>query len=201
MLRICMKNAIRIPKCADILYGMIKSLLPAAVLAGTVFLVSTQAWSQLPPQDLVRHSAPVSGSLEEIRGRRRAHLLVMRSNTVDASADPAQVAVDAVRSGMRTERRFRYTFAVIGKKLNKYIRDYQVISGVGDPTQADFVIVFNLLRYRRILNSIYPEGEMYVVSCNPPGPARVLWRTEKQMLAEDATSKLVKALKEVNGQR
>ena len=180
---------------------MVKFFWPAAVLVGAVFLLSTQARSQEPQEDPVPNSPLVLGSLSEIRGKRRAHLLVMRSNTVNVGGDPAQVAVDAVRSGMRTERRLRYTFSVIGKKLNKYIRDYQLISGVGDPTQADFVIVFNLLRYRRILNSIYPEGEMYVVSYNAPGLARVLWQTEKQMLAEDAASKLVKALKEVNGLR
>ena len=157
------------------------------------------------PQETARHpnsqSDPVTGSLDEIRGKRRVHLLVIRSNTVDASGDPAQVAVEAVREGRRTERRFRYTYATIGKKLNKYIREYQGISGVSDPTQADYVIVFNLLRYRRILNSVYPEGEMFVVSYSPPAPARVLWRTEKEMLADDAAAKLVKALKGVNGQR
>jgi hypothetical protein len=142
----------------------------------------------------------IQGSLYEIKEKPRAQLLIIRSAVLDAS-DPAKGAVDAVRAGQQTERRHRYPYAVIAKKLNDYIRKYGSLTDAEDAEHADYVIVFNLMRYRRILNSIYPSGEMYVISYRPPGPARVLWKTEKEMLAEDAVNSLIRALKIVHGQR
>lgn len=150
------------------------------------------------PRSIVSFS---EGSLVEIKGKLNAHLIVIRSGVLEASGDSAASVVEAVRAGATTDRRHSYVYSVIGRKLNKYIRKYKTLSAVEKPSQADFFIVFNLLGYRRILYSYYPYGEMFVITNRTDGPARVLWRTPKEATAEDATQKLIAALKLINGQR
>lgn len=142
-----------------------------------------------------------TGSLVEIKGKPRAHLIVFRATIVDARGDSAAAVAQAVLNKQETEGRFRYTYAIIAMKLNKYIREYRTLSDSRTFEQADSFIVFNLVRYRRILDRRYPSGEMFVISLPTPDSARVLWRTEKEMLAEDAVNLLIRELKTVNGQR
>jgi hypothetical protein len=165
----------------------------------TVLIAACQGVAQ---NSVHADAAPLSvpGSLAEIKGKRTARLVVIRPSTIDFN-DPSRAAVEAVRSGQITGRRQWYAYAVIAKKLNKYIKKYGTMAGAEDVLKADYVIVFNLLRYRRMLYSYYPSGEMYVISYQDPGPARILWKTGKEMLAEEATSELIRAMKTALGQR
>jgi hypothetical protein len=146
-------------------------------------------------------SPPVAfGTLDEIRGKRLVRLLVVRPRTVSAS-DPTQGVVAAVASGADTSPRLRWTHDLIARRLNKYIRKYRSMTAILPGMEPDYVIVFHLLRYRAVLNGVYPSGDMYVVSYKAPGPARILWRTSKEMFEEDATKELLKALKASRGEK
>lgn len=144
------------------------------------------------------------GTLEEVRNKRLVRLLVIRPRTVDAS-DPTQgvpsAVVSAVTSGAETNPRLRWTHDLIARRLNKYIRKYRSMTAIPPGMEPDYIIVFHLLRYRVVLNGVYPSGEMYVVAYKPPGPPRVLWRTQKEMFEEDATKELLKALKAARGEK
>jgi hypothetical protein len=77
------------------------------------------------------------------------------------------------------------------------------LSAVQHLAEADYIIYFNLLEYRRTINGIYPYGELYVIrnqrADNSLAP-RIVWRTEKAMWAEDAVKQFIKALKKVRGE-
>jgi hypothetical protein len=141
----------------------------------------------------------VEGRVDELRGKSRARLLVIRSSVIDVEGS-AKSAVDAV-AGELTQRKYRRTFNTIAMVLNKYMNKHGTITGVNSSGAVDFFIVFNLVRYRQILNYVYPSGELYVIAQPDDGPARLLWRTPKEMLAEDAAKKFVDALKQLYGQR
>ena len=140
------------------------------------------------------------GSLEELKGKRRVRLLVIRPRTVSV-ADPALVAADAVREGAETDQRYGRVHDAIAKRLNKYINKYRSMEGAPRAEAADYVIVFNLVRFKRVLNTLYPWGEMYVITYREPGPPRVLWKTPKEMFYDDATGDLIKALKRMRGEK
>jgi hypothetical protein len=72
-----------------------------------------------------------------------------------------------------------------------------------DLSDADYVIYFNLIEYRRILNTIYPYGELFVIVKGSPEnqkPPRIVWKAKKVLWAGDAISDLIKDLKMVRGE-
>ena len=127
-------------------------------------------------------------------------LLVISPATVDAR-DPTAGVVEAIRSGRKVSTRHRRVFNAIAKKLNKYMDKYGSMTAVEDPGEADFFIVFNLLRYRRMLNGFYPYGEMMVIAGRAPAPERVLWKTDREMFVEDAANDMLKAIKASRGEK
>ena len=55
----------------------------------------------------------------------------------------------------------------------------------------------------RILNAIYPYGELFVIVKGSPQeskPPRIVWRARKMLVAEDAIRDLIKALKALRGE-
>ena len=65
------------------------------------------------------------------------------------------------------------------------------------------MIFFNVVEFRRILNTFYPYGELYVIVKGSPEelkPPRVVWRAKKVLFAEDAIGDLIKDLKAVRGE-
>ena len=159
-----------------------------ALLIAAGEVVRAQAKADEPPS--VSH-----GTLEEIRDKRKAHLMIITSDVVDVRSPEAGVA-QAVQNYKPETGRQRRVYLDIAKRLNKYIRKYGSMVGVNEPSDAEFLVVFNLLRYRRILYSLYASGEMYVLINRPNQPVRILWKTGKEMLSEDATSKLIEVLKQ-----
>jgi hypothetical protein len=158
-----------------------------------LLLVATEA---ARAQNQTQDDAPLvtRGSLEEIRDKRKARLIVISSDVLDVR-EPESGLARAVRNYKPETGRQRRVYTEIARRLNGYIRKYGSMIGVTDPASADYIVVFNLLRYRRILYSVYASGEMYIVLDRPNEPIRILWKTEKEMLSDDATTKLLNALK------
>ena len=174
------------------------ALLSLAVLQGAAALTARAQSGAAPPAP--DRPAVVYGSLAELRGKRRMRLLVVRLHTVSA-VDAALSAAEAARAGGKTEGRYGHLHNYIARELNKYIDKYGSMVAARRDEEADFVIVFNLLRYRRVLREAYPSGEMFVISHREPGPPRVLWHTPKEMFYDDATKRLIEDLKESRGER
>jgi hypothetical protein len=150
-----------------------------------------------------RHSV-VTGSLSEVKDKRRVLLLTGRSNTVDVR-DAAKTALEAAHR-MAANRRSRHhlSYFIIAQKLNKYIRKYKSMAAVENVAEAEFIIVFNVLEMRRSLGGIYPYGELFVITNDPEAnqPPRILWQTEKNLVwAEEAAGQFIKALKATRGEK
>lgn len=146
----------------------------------------------------------VQGSLDELRGKQRALLLVKRSLVLDAKDLGRSIIEEAYQADRRGNNTNRFVFGTIGRKLNEYIRKHKSMSAVERATDADFIIFFNLLEHRRMLYSYYPYGEMFVILNQPQGSnlaPRIVWKTDRVLWAEDAAKKFIKELKRVRGER
>lgn len=141
----------------------------------------------------------------ELRDLHNVYLMVIRNPVIDAR-DNGQSLIEAVYRAHENghSRRYRYTFAVIAKKLNKYINKYQSMNAVERVADADFLVVFNVLEHRNLLGAYYPYGEIYaIINRRPdsPHPPRVAWKARKVLWAEDAAEEFLKTLKAVRGER
>ncbi|MCA1633015.1 MAG: hypothetical protein LC802_04645 [Acidobacteria bacterium] len=149
-------------------------------------------------------AAVTEGSLAELKSLRRVMLLVTRSLVVDAR-DPGKALVrEAYGADPQTKRRHRFAFNPIAQKLNDYMKKYGGMSASQEVGDAEYILVFNLLEYKRVLGRYYPYGEMYVVLNQPPDSPqspRILWRGSKVLWAEDAASEFIRELKAVRGQK
>jgi hypothetical protein len=146
----------------------------------------------------------VQGSLLEIKERRRAILIVVRSSVIVVGNSGAAIIDEALKTGPRDVRRHYYPYNVIAGKLNQYMRKHRSMSAVERVEQADYIIYFNLVEYRRTINGVYPYGELYVILNRGAGdakPARIIWKTGKPMWAEDAVKAFLGELKRVRGER
>jgi hypothetical protein len=132
-----------------------------------------------------------------------ALLVVLRAGIVNAS-DNERTIIDMVLRADPTPRgRFQWVYGTISKKLNRYVRKYGSLSAANDLTQADFVIFFNLLEYRRILATTYPFGELFVIVKGVPElriPPRVIWRSRKVLYSTDAIDEFIRELKLLRGE-
>lgn len=144
------------------------------------------------------------GSLDEINDRARIFLLATRSSVVDANGADAAIVAEALKADSGKLRIHSYPYRVIARKLNEYIRKHRSMTAARSVAEADYVIYFSVLEYRRSLNGIYPFGELFVIfkpGAEDARPARIIWRTRKVMWAEDAVKTFVKELKRVRGER
>jgi hypothetical protein len=143
------------------------------------------------------------GSLSEVGRMRRALTLVGRVTIMDAS-DPERAVVErALKGDPRENRRYRPAYNEIASVLNRYIRKYKSLTPAESVDEADFVIFFDLLEYRRILYDRYPFGVLYVIVKGAPDGAtrpHVVWRSRKVETADDATRELIKGLKPLRGE-
>jgi hypothetical protein len=157
--------------------------------------------SVFPQERIVKDQA--SGSLNEVRDKRRALLLVFRSGVLDASDNERAIIDQVLKADPQPKGRNQWVYGQLAKKLNAYIRKYQSLTAAHDLSEADYVIYFNLIEYRRILNTIYPYGELFVITKGSPEtekPPRVIWRAKKILWAGDAISNLIKELKSLRGE-
>lgn len=143
-------------------------------------------------------------SLEELRDKRSALLVVLRAGLVNAS-DNERAIIDMVLKADPTPRgRLQWVYGTISKKLNHYIRKYESLSAANSLGDADFVVFFNLLEYRRILDTSYPYGELFIIAKGLPElriPPRVIWRSRKVLDSTDAISEFIRELKLLRGEQ
>ena len=153
-------------------------------------------------QDTGGAGRPPEWSLDEIKDKRRVFLLATRSRVVDVSGPDPAALLKAADDG--TARTHHYPYAVVARKLNEYIRKRKGMTAVGSAAEAEFVLYFNVLQYRRTLNGVYPYGELFVIlNSGPDGrpqQPRIIWKTKRAMWAEDAAKEFLRELRRVRGE-
>jgi hypothetical protein len=144
-----------------------------------------------------RVGVAVTGSLAELKNRRRVLLLVRRSSVVDSRGGTESVLKEAYAGG---PLRYPRIYNLLAHHLNRYMSKYQSISAVKSAAEAEFIVFFNLLEYRYPLGYPYPYGELFVI-LNDSARPRVVWKTRKSPLwVEDAIKDLIRDLKTVRGE-
>ena len=142
-------------------------------------------------------------SLEEVRDKRNVLLVVFKSRVIDVGDRERAIIEDVLKADPKPTGRYRWVYSQLAAKLNKYIRKYRSLSAATELSEADYVIFFNVVEFRRILNTTYPYGELFVIVKGSPEtlkPPRVVWKARKVLFAEDAISDLIKDLKALRGE-
>jgi len=154
----------------------------------------------------VAQEAPASnhvGSLSELRDKRRALLVVFKSRVINVNNDDRPI-IDDVLKGDRTARgRYAWVYNDLSNKLNKYINKHGSMLPARNLADAEYVIFFNVVEFRRILNALYAYGELFVIVKGSPKdlkPPRIIWRAKKVLIATDAIGDLIKDLKTLRGE-
>jgi hypothetical protein len=160
-----------------------------------LFLLCSSAAAQEPLQP--------ANSLEEVRDKRNVLLIVFKSRVLDVSDREHAIVEDVLRADPQPKGRYRWVYGQIARKLNKYMQKYQSLSAANELSDADYVIFFNVVEFRWILNTLYPYGELFVIVKGSPEtlkPPRIVWRARKVLFSEDAIGDLIKDLKAVRGE-
>ena len=142
-------------------------------------------------------------SLVEIRDKQRALLVVFKSAILDAANGERTIIDLVLKADPQPRGRYQWVYGALAKKLNAYIRKHKSMTAAQELGDADYVIFFNLLEYRRILNTVYPYGELFVIVKGSPELQKsphVIWRTRKVQYAPDAISELIRELKLIRGE-
>jgi hypothetical protein len=174
-----------------------------AVLAVLFGCAVTEALAQNPRTVTPLPRTETDSSLAELREKRTAMLVVLRTGIVDASDNERAIIDMVLRADPIPRGRFQWVYGTISKKLNRYIQKYGSLNATTNLTDADFVIFFNLLEYRRILDSTYPFGELFVIVKGAPElyiPPRIVWRSRKVLYSADAIGDFIRELKLVRGE-
>jgi hypothetical protein len=168
-----------------------KALIPSFL----VILICLSAAAQEPVSN--------GNSLAEVRDKRSALLVVFKSRVIDAGDRERAIIDDVLKADPQPKGRYRWVYTQLARKLNKYIQKYNSLSAANALSEADYVIFFNVVEFRRILNTAYPYGELFVIVKGSPEtlkPPRVVWRARKVLFAEDAIGDLIKDLKALRGE-
>jgi hypothetical protein len=154
----------------------------------------------------VAQSPAVEGNtLEEVRDKRNALLVVFKSRVINVDANDRERAIieDVLKADPEPKGRYRWVYAQLARKLNKYINKYNSLTPAKTLSEADYVIFFNVVEFRRILDTPYPFGELFVIVKGSPEklkPPRVVWRARKVLFSEDAIGDLIKDLRTLRGE-
>jgi hypothetical protein len=169
-------------------------------------LIVFLAWFSAVAQESVREGEgvlPDGNSLSEVRDKRNALLIVFKSRVLDVSDREHAIIEDVLKADPQPKGRYRWVYTQLAKKLNNYIEKYRSLSAAKELSEADYVIFFNVVEFRRILNTPYPYGELFVIVKGSPEqlkPPRVVWKAKKVLFAEDAIRDLIKDLKALRGE-
>jgi hypothetical protein len=142
-------------------------------------------------------------SLSEIRDKQNAMLVVFKSRVLDVNDRERAIIEDVLKANPKPKGRYGWVYNQLARKLNKYMQKYGSLSAAKELSEADYVIFFNVVEFRRILNTPYPFGELFVIVKGSPEtqkPPRIVWRAKKVLYAEDAIGDLIKDLKAVRGE-
>ena len=152
----------------------------------------------------VAQSSAIEGnSLEEVRDKRAALLVVFKSRVINVDDRERAIIDDVLKADPEPKGRYRWVYTQMAKKLNKYINKYNSLAPARTLSEADYVIFFNVVEFRRILDTAYPYGELFVIVKGSPEklkPPHVVWRARKVLIAEDAINDLIKDLKTLRGE-
>ena len=151
----------------------------------------------------VAQQAADSNSLSEIRDKQSAMLVVFKSRVLDVNDRERAIIEDVLKADPQPKGRYRWVYNQLARKLNNYMQKYRSLSAAKELAEADYVIFFNVVEFRRILNTPYPYGELFVIIKGSPEtlkPPRIVWRAKKVLIAEDAIGDLIKDLKAVRGE-
>ena len=173
-----------------------KAVFPILVLLLTCISASAQ-------QPVGESALPEGNSLAEVRDMQNALLLVFKSRVLDIEDRERAIIQDVLKADPKPKGRFIWVYTRIAQKLNKYIKKYKSLSAATDLAQADYVIYFNVVEFRKILYTYYPYGELFVIAKGSPEklkPPRIVWKTTKLLFAEDAIGELIKDLKLARGE-
>lgn len=184
--------------------SLAKSLTAAVAVLLLPLCLAPHARAQERRTDAVEGPAVVEGSLAELRTRQRILLVITRSLVLDTRNPGDSLVRQAYRADPQFQRRHGFAFNNIAGRLNRYMRKYGGMSAARGLGDAEYLLVFNLLEYRRSLGRAYPYGELYVVLNQPRGstnPPRLLWKASKVLWAEDAAKEFIDELKVVRGQK
>jgi hypothetical protein len=154
---------------------------------------------------VAQNPAIEDNALEEVRDKRNALLVVFKSRVINVDADDRERSIieDVLKANPEPKGRYRWVYNQLARKLNKYIDKYNSLTPAKTLSEADYVIFFNVVEFRRILDTAYPYGELFVIVKGSPEklkPPRVVWRARKVLFAEDAIGDLIKDLKILRGE-
>jgi hypothetical protein len=174
-----------------------KALFPTILVP----LICFSAMAQTPGSE----SAPVASanSPAELRNMQNALLVVFKSRVLDVTDRERAIIQDVLKADPMPQGRYRWVYIQLAKKLNKYIQKYRSLSAASELADADSVIFFNVVEFRRILYTYYPYGELFVIAKGSPEklkPPRIVWKTSKMLIPEDAIGELIKDLKAARGE-
>jgi hypothetical protein len=165
-----------------------------------IFICCFSAAAQEPQNE---NAPEYYNALWEVRDKRSALLVVFKSRVLDLNNRERTIIEDVLKADPQPKGRFRWVYGQLARKLNNYIRKYKSLTAAHDLADADYVIFFNVIEFRRILNTIYPYGELFVIVKGSPEtlkPPRIVWRAKKMLFAEDAIGDLIKDLKVARGE-
>ena len=149
------------------------------------------------------NAAHAGSALVELRDKHRALLVVFRSRVLDVNDRERAIMEDVLKADPQPKGRNRWVYTQLAQKLNSYIRKYKSLTAAEGLADADYVIYFNVVEYRRILDAVYPYGELFVIVKGSPKqlkPPRVVWRAKKVLFVDDAIGDLIKELKTIRGE-
>ena len=170
-----------------------------------VVLVFASCVAALGQQDrtVTINAAHAGNTLVEVRDKQRALLVVFRSRVLDVRDRERAIMEDVLKADPQPKGRNRWVYTQLAQKLNNYIRKYKSLAAAEGLADADYIIYFNVVEYRKILDSIYPYGELFVIVKGSPQqlkPPRVVWRARKVLFVDDAIGDLIKDLKAARGE-
>ena len=168
-----------------------------------LILAASAGGAGAPASASVVEDRAFEGSLDEVKDKRRVFLVATRSSVVDVRGPDPAALLEALGDGR--VRTHAYPYTVIARKLNEFIRKGRSMTAVGSAAEADYVIYFNVLEYRRTINGVYPYGELFVIlsrdaAGNSQRP-RIVWRTRGATWAEDAAKEFLRELRRARGER
>jgi hypothetical protein len=176
-----------------------RSILLASVVLACVFATAGSVRAQTGE---VR-SAHAGHSLAELHDKHRALLVVFRSRVIDAGGGERAIIEDVLKADPHPKGRFRWVHNQLAKKLDKYMRQHGSLIPADGLADAEYVIYFNVVEFRRILDAVYPYGELFVIIKGTPEeqkPPRIVWRANKVRFAGDVMGELIKELKLIRGE-
>ena len=173
------------------------------VLVAFALLAAASCLPAFAQQDLSLKSAHAGNGLNELRDKHRALLVVFRSRVLDVNNRERAIMDDVLKADPQPKGSNRWVYNQLAHKLNNYVRKYKSLTAADGLADADYVIYFNVVEYRKILDVIYPYGELFVIVKGSPEqlkPPRVVWRANKVLFADDAIGDLIKDLKAIHGE-